>query len=59
MNSLETAKDINLECFSSWGDKERIAVNINSLYREFKGEEQREDITLLFQQMAELAGYTD
>ena len=37
-----------------WGDAERIAVNINSLYREFRGEEEREDITLLFTQMSEL-----
>ena len=55
MEALEACKDIDLKAFSSWGDSERIAVNINSLYREFKGEEQREDITLLFTQMAELA----
>ena len=55
MEALEACKDIDLKAFSTWGDSERIAVNINSLYREFKGEEQREDITLLFTQMAELA----
>lgn len=59
MKPLEAAKDINLDLFSSWGDKERIAVNVNSLYREFKGEQVREDINLLFRQMAELAGYED
>ena len=37
-----------------WGDSERIAVNVNSLYREFNGEKIREDVTLLFSQMAEL-----
>ena len=55
MSAIEAAKDIDLNLFSSWGDAERIAVNVNSLYREYKGEEQREEITLLFEQMAELS----
>ena len=54
MKAEEACKDIDLSAFSSWGDSERIAVNINSLYREFKGEQEREDITLLFTQMSEL-----
>ena len=56
MTALEAAKEIDLDLFSTWGDEERIAVNVNSLYREYKGEEKREEITLLFQQMAELSG---
>ena len=56
MNAIEAAKDIDLNLFSGWGDVERIAVNVNSLYREYRGEEQREEITLLFEQMAELSG---
>jgi glyoxylase-like metal-dependent hydrolase (beta-lactamase superfamily II) len=56
MSAIEAARDIDLNLFSSWGDAERIAVNVNSLYREYKGEEQREEITLLFEQMAELSG---
>jgi glyoxylase-like metal-dependent hydrolase (beta-lactamase superfamily II) len=56
MSALEATKEINLDLFSTWGDGERIAVNVNSLYREYKGEEKREEITLLFQQMAELRG---
>ena len=59
MNALDAAKDINLDLFSSWGDAERIAVNVNSLFREYRGEQQREEITLLFQQMAELKGFED
>ena len=59
MNALEAARDISLESFSSWGDEERIAVNVNSLYREYKGQEKREEITLLFQQMAELSGLNE
>ena len=56
MSALEAAKEIDLDLFSTWGDGERIVVNVNSLYREYKGEEKREEITLLFQQMAELSG---
>ena len=56
MSAIEAAKDIDLNLFSGWGDAERIAVNVNSLYREYRGEEQREEITLLFEQMAELSG---
>ncbi|MFL2704905.1 MAG: MBL fold metallo-hydrolase [Gammaproteobacteria bacterium] len=55
MDPLEASKDINLDSFSTWGDAERIAVNVNSLYREFKNETLREDITILFSQMADLA----
>ena len=56
LSALEAAKEIDLDLFSTWGDAERIAVNVNSLYREYKGEEKRDEITLLFQQMAELSG---
>ena len=56
LSALEAAKEIDLDLFSTWGDGERIAVNVNSLYREYKGEENRDEITLLFQQMAELSG---
>jgi len=56
MSAIEASKDIDLNLFSGWGDAERIAVNVNSLYREYRGEEQREEITLLFEQMAELSG---
>ena len=56
MSAIEAAKDVDLNLFSGWGDAERIAVNVNSLYREYRGEEQREEITLLFEQMAELSG---
>ena len=54
MDAMEACRDINFSDFDSWGDSERIAVNVNSLYREFKGEKIREDVTLLFSQMAEL-----
>jgi glyoxylase-like metal-dependent hydrolase (beta-lactamase superfamily II) len=57
MDAFEAAKDIELAEYSAWSDPERIAVNVDSLYREFSGEKQATDIMTLFSQMAELAGY--
>jgi glyoxylase-like metal-dependent hydrolase (beta-lactamase superfamily II) len=57
MDAFEAAKDIELAEYSAWSDPERIAVNVDSLYREFSGEKQTTDIMTLFSQMAELAGY--
>ncbi len=51
---LEAAKDIELSDFSSWGDRERIAVNVATLYREF-GHEEASDTMALMAAMAELA----
>jgi len=33
--ALEAARDISLADYASWGDAERIAVNVATLYREF------------------------
>ncbi len=57
MSAFDAAKDIELAEYSAWSDPERIAVNVDSLYREFSGESQATDIMELFRQMAELAGY--
>ena len=39
MTAFEAAKDIELSEYSSWSDPERIAVNVDSLYREFSDEQ--------------------
>jgi glyoxylase-like metal-dependent hydrolase (beta-lactamase superfamily II) len=57
MSAFEAAKDIELGPFAGWLDSERIAVNVNSLYREFNNDMQMTDIITLFNQMAELAGF--
>jgi len=57
MSAFEAAKDIELSEYSSWSDPERIAVNVDSLYREFSGEQAATDIIELFGRMAELAGF--
>jgi cyclase len=37
MSVFEAAQDISLSDYSSWGDPERIVVNVATLYREFSG----------------------
>jgi cyclase len=55
MPAFEAAQDIALDDYSSWGDAERIVVNVNTLYREFSGAKGPVDINALFAQMAALA----
>ncbi len=57
MGAQEAAKDIELNEYSAWSDPERIAVNVDSLYREFAGEDIRTDVLDLMARMAELAGF--
>ena len=35
MSAFEAARDIELREYSAWSDPERIAVNVDSLYREY------------------------
>ncbi|MGH8012509.1 MAG: MBL fold metallo-hydrolase [Candidatus Binataceae bacterium] len=37
MPMFEAARDISMADYSSWGDGERIVVNVSTLYREFSG----------------------
>lgn len=57
MDAFEAAKDIELSEYSSWSDAERIAVNVDSLYREFNNDKTATEITELFTRMAHLAGF--
>ena len=50
----DAAHDIALGDFSSWGDSERIAVNVATLYREYDGDDSAPDVVQLFGLMAEL-----
>ena len=51
----DAARDIALGAFSAWDERERIAVNVDSLYREFRGDHAPADALKLFGLMAELA----
>ena len=55
MSALKAAKDIPLGRFASWTEGERMAVNVNSIYRELSGEQERPNTLSLFGQMALLA----
>jgi len=50
----DAAHDIALGDFSSWGDAERIAVNVDTLYREYRGDGQVTPVMELFGLMAEM-----
>jgi cyclase len=55
MDAFEAARDIALADYASWGDAERIVVNVDRLYREFAGDDAAPDVMTLFARMAELA----
>jgi cyclase len=57
MEPLEAARDIPVDDFASWGEPERLVVNVTSLYREFAGVPERPPAAELFARMAALAGY--
>ena len=54
MDAFEAAKDIALGDYASWGDAERIVVNVDRLYREFSGDDSAPEVATLFSQMAEI-----
>jgi glyoxylase-like metal-dependent hydrolase (beta-lactamase superfamily II) len=55
LDAFEAAGDIALDDYSSWGDAERIVINVDSLYREFSGEVTPTDTNVLFARMAQIA----
>lgn len=54
MAILEAAQDISLADYSTWGDAERIVINVASLYREFSGGKVSPGQAELFGMMAEV-----
>lgn len=55
MPMMEAAQDIALTDYSSWGEAERIVVNVHTLYREFSKDPAPPNIVELFTLMAKLA----
>ena len=56
LDPIEAARDIALGDFDSWGDAERIVVNVATLYREFSGQPADPSQTVaLFTAMGEIA----
>jgi len=54
MNPYDAAMDIALTDYDSWGDSERIVVNVASLYREFGSTSVPDNIAELFALMAKV-----
>lgn len=50
----DAAHDISLTDYESWSDAERIAININTLYREYSGSTEPANTLELFSLMAEV-----
>lgn len=48
LSAEEAAFDIDLSDYDSWGDAERIAVNVATLYREFEGDGSAPNVPELF-----------
>ncbi len=57
LSPIEAARDISLTGYDTWGEPERLVVNITTLYREDFGGDPPSDAFTLFGSMAELAGY--
>ncbi len=54
MSADEAIADIDLGEYSSWGESERIVVNVNTLFKEFSGDTTPANIMELFGTMAKL-----
>ncbi len=54
LKARDAAHDIALGDYESWGDAERIAVNVATLYREFSGDKALPNPVELFAQMGEI-----
>jgi len=54
MSAEEAAKDIALGEYASWLDAERIAVNVDTLYKEYRGDDSPPDVMRLFTLMSDI-----
>jgi cyclase len=54
LGALEAARSISFDDYASWGDSERIAINVATLYREFGAKDVPSDAATLFGWMAQI-----
>lgn len=54
MSAEQAAKDIPLGQYGSWLDAERIAVNVDTLYKQYRGDDSPPDIMRLFTLMSDI-----
>ncbi len=55
LSADEAARDIALDGFSHWRDRERVAVNVDTIYRELSGDRSKRDPLALVARMARFA----
>ena len=55
LTALQAARSISLDRWADWGERERLVVNVASIYSELSGEPAPINPLEAFQQMAELA----
>jgi glyoxylase-like metal-dependent hydrolase (beta-lactamase superfamily II) len=55
MTPVQAARSLALDRWAQWGESERVAVNIATIYRELDDEPEPANPLVAFQQMAELA----
>jgi cyclase len=55
MSSLEAAGSISLDRWADWGERERLAVNLATIYSEISGEVEPLDPLAAFEQMSRMA----
>ncbi|MGI9184166.1 MAG: MBL fold metallo-hydrolase [Solirubrobacteraceae bacterium] len=55
MTPVQAARSLALDRWAQWGESERVAVNIATIYRELDGQAEPPNPLVAFQQMAELA----
>ncbi|MGH2868037.1 MAG: MBL fold metallo-hydrolase [Solirubrobacteraceae bacterium] len=55
MTPVQAARSLSLDRWVLWGESERVAVNVATIYRELDGEAEPANSLFAFQQMAELA----
>jgi cyclase len=55
MTPVQAARSISLDRWAHWGERERLAVNLATIYRELEGNLDPPNALVAFQQMSELA----
>jgi cyclase len=54
LGALEAARSISFDDYAGWGDSERIAINVATLFREFGAKDVPSDAATLFGWMAQI-----
>ena len=55
MDVMQATRALNMDRWASWGEAERLVVNVANIYAELNGDEEPLNPLTAFQQMAELA----